>query len=105
VKHRLASRLAGALHPPGAVVGEAVVDPEPGARAPGGAPPEARQHGRYATLAEPYAAPAAELQRHDIKMGPVSWEVYLGDPAKLAPDELTTQVFMQVSPEDAARIG
>ena len=72
---------------------------------PGGDAVEALHRGPYATISETYAALAAELQRYDIKMGPVSWEVYLGDPAKLAPDELTTHVFMQVSPEDAARIG
>jgi effector-binding domain-containing protein len=71
---------------------------------PGGDVVETLHRGPYATMSDTYAALTAELQRRDVKLGPVSWEVYLGDPDKVGPDVLTTQIFMQISPEDAVKI-
>lgn len=52
--------------------------------------------GPYDRLHETYAEIGAYFARRKLPMSPVCWEVYLSDPDKTAPDELVTEIFMQV---------
>lgn len=72
--------------------------------APQGDAAKVLHRGSYDTLRDTYGEMEQEMKRLGIAMGPLAWEVYLGDPGKTPEEDLLTEIYMAVSPEDAARM-
>jgi len=71
---------------------------------PGGYAVKAIHKGPYEGLAATYAAVEAQMASAGIAQGPVSWEVYLNEPGTTPAAELVTEIYMQISAEDAAKL-
>lgn len=71
---------------------------------PGGHAVKAIHKGSYEGMAATYAAIEAQMASAGIAQGTVSWEVYVGDPETTAAAELITEIYMQISAEDAAKL-
>jgi len=71
---------------------------------PGGHAVKAIHKGPYEGMAATYAAIEAQMASAGIAQGTVSWEVYVGDPETTAAAELITEIYMQISAEDAAKL-
>ena len=71
---------------------------------PGGYAVKALHKGSYEGMAATYAAIEAQMASAGIAQGTVSWEVYVGDPETTPAAELITEIYMQISAEDAARL-
>jgi effector-binding domain-containing protein len=71
---------------------------------PGGHALKAVHKGSYEGMAATYAAIEAQMASTGIAQGTVSWEVYVGDPETTAAAELITEIYMQISAEDAAKL-
>lgn len=72
-------------------------------RTPSGFALKAIHRGSYDKFADTYAAIQAEMQRAGVAPSTRMWEVYLGEPGVTPETDLVTEIYMQVSAEDAAR--
>ena len=63
---------------------------------PSGKALKAVHHGPYDTLRDTYDALGKYMEENDIAMPPLSWEVYVSDPATTPEPELVTEIFMPV---------
>lgn len=61
--------------------------------------------GTYTGLAEAYESIQSELQAGGARLSGVSWEVYLNDPRHVPPDELVTEIYVQLLDPPAATSG
>jgi effector-binding domain-containing protein len=63
---------------------------------PGGKALKAVHRGPYDTLRNTYDALGDHMKENGIPMPPLSWEVYVSDPATTPEAELVTEIFMPV---------
>ena len=64
---------------------------------PGGKALKAVHIGPYDTLRNTYDALGDHMKENGIATPPLSWEVYVSDPATTPPAELVTEIFMPVA--------
>lgn len=88
-------------------VGEADLAKASGEVLAGHAPSEdavkSLHRGPYPSLRDTYGEMEREMKQAGIAMSDVAWEVYVSDPVTTPADELVTEIYMAVSPEDAAK--
>lgn len=73
-------------------------------KTPGGHALKAIHRGSYDKLRETYDAIEAEMKAAGMQQGTLMWEVYFGEPGKTPEAELVTEIYTQVSAEDAAKL-
>ena len=73
-------------------------------KTPGGHALKAIHRGPYDKLSETYAAIDAEIKKAGMQQSTLMWEVYFGEPGKTPDAELVTEIYTQISAEDAARL-
>jgi effector-binding domain-containing protein len=64
---------------------------------PSGKALKAIHRGPYDDVGKTYAALYAHLKQRRMPMPPVSWEVYVNDPQKVAPKDLVTEVYLPLA--------
>jgi effector-binding domain-containing protein len=62
-------------------------------RSPGGRAVRAVHHGSQKSVASTYEKLAAWMAAHGLEEGRVSWEHYISDPARTAPEERVTHIY------------
>ena len=70
---------------------------------PSGHALKAIYRGPYDSLTQTYDAIGARMQSAGIAQSGVAWEVYLGEPGVTPDADLVTEIYMQISAEDAAK--
>jgi len=73
-------------------------------RTPGGHALKAIHRGSYDKLRDTYAAIDAEMKRAGMQRGTLMWEVYFGEPGKTPDADLVTEIYTQITAEDAAKL-
>jgi effector-binding domain-containing protein len=75
--------------------------PEDISAGPGPSGPAVRivHRGPYSTAGASYALLQAWLAAHGLQAGPLSWEVYVDDPALVPEQELRTEIYYQLAAE------
>lgn len=71
---------------------------------PGGNALKAIHRGPYDSLADTYNAIEAQMRSEGIAQSATAWEVYLGEPGVTPDAELITEIYMQISADDAAKL-
>ena len=70
---------------------------------PSGFALKAIHRGSYDSLHDTYAAIQSEMLRAGVAQGNLMWEVYFGEPGVTPEADLVTEIYTQISAEDAAR--
>lgn len=71
---------------------------------PAGTAIKVLHRGPYPELSATYSALEHEMSRRGVPMGPRCWEIYPVDPQTTPPAELLTEIYMEISPADAAKV-
>lgn len=69
-------------------------------KSPSGSAVRAVHHGGYDEMMPTYEKLAAYMSAHGLETGEVSWEHYISDPAKTAPQEMLTHVYIMLEGQD-----
>ncbi|MHB1111169.1 MAG: GyrI-like domain-containing protein, partial [Devosia sp.] len=71
---------------------------------PGGHALKAIHRGSYDRLHDTYAAIEAEMKEASMQQSTLMWEIYFGEPGKTPDADLVTEIYVQISAEDAAKL-